>query len=117
MDDLFSGPVATARMHAEQFTAEFLAWLPLNIHVYTAFESEALAIARKGFKHYSAYTIVHVLRHHSALRERHGDGWKLNNNQTPMLARLFALLHPAHADLFEYREAKAAKRYHEGAPA
>lgn len=99
-----------ARLNAEKFTADFLAYLPDNLHVYEAFEREALNVARRGFKHYSARTIIHVLRHHSALAEEGGDGWKLNNNVSPYLARLFALLNPTYKDLFEYREAKAAGR-------
>jgi hypothetical protein len=109
--DIFTpAPVAMANAYANRFTAEFLAYLPENLHVYDAFEREAMRIIRRGFKHYSARTIIHVLRHHSALEENGGDGWKLNNNVSPYLARLFALIHPAHSDLFEYREAKAVKR-------
>lgn len=109
--DLFSDPpeLQCAHQHRDQFTADFLAYLPDNLHVYRAFEVEALKVAARGFKHYSAYTIIHVLRHHSALQET-GGAWKLNNYNTPYLARLFALLKPAHADLFEFREAKLAKR-------
>lgn len=98
-----------AYRHRFQFTQEFLDYLPENLHVWTAFEREALAIARRGFKHYSARTIIHVLRHHSALEETGGE-WKLNNNISPYLARLFALVHPGHAHLFEFREAKAVRR-------
>ena len=106
-------PIWYARTHAEQFTPEFLAYLPENLHVYDAFEREALAIARRR-PHYSARTIVEVLRHNSALQEA-GVPWKLNDWHTPYLARLFALIHPVHAGLFEFREAKAVKR--ERAPA
>lgn len=113
--DLFTPrPVALARMHAGQFTPEFMAYLPDNLHVYEAFEREALRIVARGFAHYSARTILHVLRHHSALQEDAGGQWKLNNNVSPYLARLFALDHPAHENLFEYREAKAVQRARRG---
>lgn len=102
-----------ALAHRFQFTPEFLDYLRENVHVYRAFEREALRIATHR-AHYSARTIVEVLRHESALRER-GDQWKLNDHHTPYLARLFALLNPAHAKLFEYREAKAAKTPMQGA--
>lgn len=101
-------PVWYARMHAEQFTQEFLVYVESNVHVYAAFEREALAIARRR-PHYSARTIVEVLRHNSALQEA-GGPWKLNDWHTPYLARLFALMHPEHAGLFEFREARAVKR-------
>lgn len=110
MDLTAPRPVWLAHMHREQFTDEFLAYLPDNLHVWEAFEQEALKVARKGFKHYSARTIIHVLRHHSALEEVNGEGWKLNDHVSPYPGRLFALTHPLHATLFEFREAKAAKR-------
>ena len=98
-----------AHAHCFQFTREFLAYLPDNLHVWTAFEREALRVAARGFKHYSARTIIEVLRHHSALQEQ-GSAWKLNDHHTPYLARLFTLMHPGHAHLFEIRVAKAARR-------
>ena len=97
-------PVWYARMHAEQFTEEFMAYIEPNLHVYTAFEREALAIARRR-PHYSARTIVEVLRHNSALQEVGGQ-FKLSDWHTPYLARLFVLIHPQHVDLFEFRITK-----------
>jgi len=99
-----------AHEHKEQFSDEFLNWLPENAHIWIAFEQEAYKVIKAGFKHYSARTIIHVLRHHSALSERGLDGWKINNNISPYLARLFAILNPSHADLFEYRTAHRALR-------
>lgn len=107
--DFAPRPVFIAQMHSERFTPDFLAYLPENLHVYDAFEREALKVARRGFKHYSARTIIEVLRHHSALEES-GGAWKLNNDNTPYLARLFGLMNPALECLFEFREAKAVKR-------
>ena len=97
-----------AHEHKEQFSDEFLRWIPENAHIWIAFEQEAYKVIRAGFKHYSARTIIHVLRHHSALAENGDSGWKINNNISPYLARLFAILNPQHADLFEYRVAKRA---------
>ncbi|CAN7472529.1 hypothetical protein LJR130_003818 [Variovorax sp. LjRoot130] len=102
-------PLAIARENADRFTPEFLAYLPENLHVYEAFEREAFRVVAKGFQHYSARTIIEVLRHHAALAEV-GGPWKLNDWHTPYLARLFALANPAHRDLFEFREAKAVRR-------
>ena len=107
--DLFTPiPVAVAHAHSELFTPEFLAYLPGNIHVWEAFEGEALKIAARRDR-YSARTIVEVLRHHSATAEA-GGAWKLDNDKTPCLARLFGLMNPGHAHLFEFREAKALRR-------
>ena len=101
-------PMAVALLHREQFTTEFMEYLPDNRHVYDAFELEANIVLGLGFKHYSARTIVEVLRHHSAIEER--GTWKINDHHTPYLARLFALRNPRHANLFEYRITKAVHR-------
>ena len=105
-------PIEVAQDHQDLFTAEFLEYLPDNTHVYTAFEREAMRIVDRGFSHYSARTIVEVLRHHTALQEVNAGGRKLNDHFTPGLARLFALVNPANAGLFEFRVAKAAKGGH-----
>ena len=101
-------PIVVAQAHSDLFTPEFLEFLPENVHVYEAFEREARRIVARGFKHYSSKTIIEVLRHHSAL-EQVGGAWKLNNNTTPYLSRLFALMNPANADLFAFRVAKAGR--------
>lgn len=100
-----------AEMHRERFTADFMAYLPDNLHVFDAFSREARAIHRRGFRHYSARTIVEVLRHNSALQEAGGQ-WKLNDHNTPALARLFDLMNPAQAGLFEFRKTPSVERDH-----
>jgi len=85
--------VFIAQMNSERFTPEFLAYLPDNLHVYDAFEREALRIVNRGRTHYSARTIIEVLRHNSALAE-HGGPFKLSDWHTPYLARLFVLVNP-----------------------
>ncbi len=100
-------PLVVMAQYQGLFTPAFRAWLPDNLHVYDAFEAEAMKLVRRGVKHYSARTIVHVLRHHSAVQEVAGDGWKINDHHSPYLARLFDLLNPQHVGLWEYRETKA----------
>lgn len=94
--------------HKQDFPDDFLEWIPENLHVFDAFTVEAIKIKNKGFKHYSARTIIHVLRHHSAVAET-GSEWKINNNHSPYLARLFDLVFPHHAGLFEYRTTHKAQ--------
>lgn len=106
-----NNPIAVAQAHQDLFSPEFLAFLPDNTHVYAAFEREARRVLARGYTHYSSKTIIEVLRHHSALEEV-GSAWKLNNDFTPAWARLFALLNPANAGLFEFRVARAAKGGH-----
>ena len=93
----------------EQFSAEFVDWFPQNDHVWKGFVRETNKVIAVGFKHYSARTIIHVLRHHSAIAEK-GAGWKINNNFSPYLARLFALAYPQFADIFQYKQTPKADR-------
>jgi hypothetical protein len=103
-------PIVKVMMeNKEQFTTEFMDWLPNNLHVWDAFVEEAMKIRRRGYKHYSARTIVHVLRHHSAISEK-GSEWKINNNHSPYLARLFDLMFPHYVGMWEYRETKKVSK-------
>jgi hypothetical protein len=97
-----------AQLHASKFRPDFLEYIADNVHVYEAFEAEALKIAARGTKHYSARTIIEVLRHHSALQDT-DPVYRINDCWTPHTARLFALMNPQHADLFSFREAKSVK--------
>jgi hypothetical protein len=97
-----------ASANPDTFAGKFMEFLRDNLHVYDAFEKQALAIAAKGFKHYSSRTIIEVLRHHSALQQV-GGAWKLNDHITPYMARLFMLLHPELGNFFEFRTLKSVK--------
>jgi hypothetical protein len=77
-----------------------------NGHVFAEIERRALQVASRR-SHYSMRTIIEVIRHDTAIGELRGE-FKVNNNAAPDCARLFALLHPQHAGLFEFREHKAA---------
>ena len=99
-----------ASMHAAELPPGFAAWLEKNAHIYGAFEKESLSVAQRRDR-YSARTIVEYMRHHTLLAEA-GEGWKIDNDMAPGLARLFAILNPKHKGLFEFRE-----RHAEGAAA
>ena len=86
----------------DQFSDEFIGWLPDNLHVWSEFVKQVFLIRAKGYTHYSSYTIVEFLRHHSAVAEK-GGMWKINNNHRPYLPRLFDLCYPDMAGMFEYR--------------
>jgi len=90
-----------AKSHPD-ISASFIEWIKDNYSVWEKFEDEALKVARRGRDHYSAYTIREYIRHETALKEANSD-FKINNNYTPYLARLFALAHPEHAGLFSFR--------------
>lgn len=80
------------------------AWCRDNPHIVLRFFDEADKVWLRGRKHYSARTIVEVLRHESALREiADTPSWKINNNAIPGLARLYVTVNPGRASLFELR--------------
>jgi hypothetical protein len=96
------GACVKALNKSEDYREGFVAWLMDNFHVWRRFEQEALRVWNRGRRHYSARTIIEVLRHESALSDT-GVEYKLNDHNTPDLARLFLDLHPACAGLFETR--------------
>lgn len=100
--------LATVAQHPEKFRADFADWLADNWQVFEYFAHSANAVWSHGWRRYSARTIVEVMRHRTAVREI-GDGtWKLNNNRTPDMAKLYLLLNQDKVGLFELRERKAA---------
>ena len=102
---IYRTEVAIANELPEVFPLEFRQWLLDNEHIWSGFVEEATKIYQRGFVHYSSRTIIHVLRHHSALSE--GTEWKINNNVSPYLSRLFDMSYPQMSGLFEYRRTKA----------
>lgn len=71
------------------------------------FERLALEVAGRGFKRYSADSILHRLRWHFNI-EKGDRGFKCNNNWTAPLARWFLGRHPELAKFFELRERTGA---------
>lgn len=85
-----------------QFRKGFDDWLWDNVSVQRAFEAEALAVAATKRTHYSAYTIVEYLRHHTMLRSTN-DEFKVNQAWTSSMARLFAHMNPPQSELLKFR--------------
>lgn len=97
--------------HADWFRSNDLDWVTKNFHIWEAFEHQANRIWDRGRRHYSARTIVEVLRHESALRETESEaGWKINDHHTPSLARLYMFMHPDRGGFFEKRCGQSAVR-------
>lgn len=99
--------------HPERYAPGFRAWLEANWPLWTAFCRLARAAQERGRTHYSARMLFHVIRFHSDIREAvpmlNGvrmpeQGFKLNNNRSATMARLFNRMDPANRDFFETRE-------------
>lgn len=97
---------ATANKAAHVIPDEFCDWLADNFHVWEAFVEEADKVLAAGHTRYSHQTIIYYLRHNNAVSEVSTAGWKLNNNATPYLGRLFALVYQDYYDFFTFRETK-----------
>lgn len=72
--------------------------------VYKAFEQMALALINKGVKHYGSKAIIEAIRFTTSVSE--GKEFKINNNITPLFARVFENNHPQHKGFFEKRASK-----------
>lgn len=105
--------IEIANENASHLSQEFLEWLPNNLHVWEAFQHEAFRVIARGFRHYSSKTILEFLRHYTLTTEASGE-WKLNNNYTAYLSRLFGDVNPEHALFFNYRETKKPKGDQDG---
>lgn len=95
-------PLTAAMLEALKhpgFQSDFAEWAHENTHIVHAFFSSADAVAQYR-SIYSARTITEHLRHESLVRDR-GSEWKINNNRTPDLARLYARVRQS--TLFAFR--------------
>lgn len=90
------------------FRAGFLDWLAINGPIYQQFERQALDLIAAGWGHFSARTIVEEIRHYTRHREAGRCSFKINDHLSPDLARAFAVRHPQHARLWEYRRPDSA---------
>jgi hypothetical protein len=91
---------------AEQlkYPDRFWMWFKDNQRVYEEFERQALAMAMRGRKRYSARTIVEVLRWSSDISDSETT-FRLNDKYTPGMARLFMEEHGKRfPGFFELRE-------------
>ena len=75
-----------------------------NIDLLTAFFQIAHEVAKKR-DHYSAYIIVQVLRHNSLVSDN-DEEYKINNNITPLLARVAIQLFPVLNGFFKIKSLK-----------
>lgn len=91
-----------AHRHPKVFAKNFLNWLPDNEHMYRLFENLADQLWLSGRQHYSSRTIGEKMRFDCSINSKN-DLFKLNNNYTPDLGRLYVLKHPERVLLFSYR--------------
>ena len=101
---------AAVLLNPTRFRPEFYDWLKDNYAIFEYFEQAAIKTWNAGHKHFGARTIVEVMRYRTALREIGNGEWKLNDNKTPDMSRLFTILHPEMSGFFEQRRRTANGR-------
>ena len=73
-----------------------------NHELLDAFFKEAHKVCHRD--HYSAYTIVEVLRHNHAVEDKSQREFKISNEMKPVLARISTALFPALNGLFKINQ-------------
>jgi hypothetical protein len=94
----------TAQQLTIDFGNDFLKYHEDNPQVYEKFRDITQRTIAKGFKHYSAKAIFELCRWHTGVEGN--DEFKVNNNYTPLYARLFEKEFPLYAGFFRKRESK-----------
>lgn len=76
----------------------------MNDALYQEFERVTMNLISRGFKHFSADGVGHILRYETGFRE--SVMLKINNNSIALLARKFMEDHPEHGAFFQLRKSK-----------
>lgn len=95
--------VAFVQASPGDFRPDFPVWLRDNPDIWSAFYHKSVTLMEAGRSHFSARTIIEVIRWDSAIHSQ-GDIYKINNNWAPDMARLFMKTVPGASDLFALRE-------------
>jgi len=85
---------------------DFPGWIDDNYHIWQEFERRALRFANNGYEHFSSKCLFEVIRYKTTIREKN-KRFKLNNNYTADMSRLFMLIHPDFDGFFEIRNKKS----------
>lgn len=68
------------------------------------FAKFAIEAAARGRTRFSANMIFNRIRWYTQVESPDGQPFKLNDHYSALMARLFVIMHPEHAGLFEFRE-------------
>ena len=98
----------------DNYRLGFNEWMPKNWHIIYRFFLEANRVWDSGRRHHSARDLCAFLRHETALEEArfpnriNPNGFKISNNSTPYLARLYLDIYPDRKTIFNLKELKAS---------
>jgi len=100
---------------SDSYRLDFGDWVENNWHILVAFFNEANKVWDLGIRHHSARDLCAFLRHQSKIEEAeqrsriNPNGFKISNNASPYLARLYLTIKPERDGLFELKELKASQ--------
>jgi hypothetical protein len=95
-------------MITSELNEQFWMFHKKNPHVFAEFERYAVMMKGRGFRQYSARTILHLIRWHSDMTTSDPDnqGFKINNNHSPRYALLLEAKRPEFRGFFNNRGIK-----------
>ena len=87
---------------------QFAAFDQAHPEVYQAFAKFAAQMRARGYTHYSADGIMHIVRYHAAVNPERDGGFKINNNFVALYARKLVAADPSFAGFFAFRVRRTA---------
>lgn len=110
---IYAPDVAAYRAGYMGLRVDFIYWLGANESIWREFCELANLARSKGRARWSADAIFHVIRWHRMLRDQMDCTFKVNNNWTSCIARLYNSLYEV--EFFELRDRayNTVKQYEE----
>ena len=71
-----------------------------NPAIYRSFCEISETLIGRGFSHYSAYGVMHIVRYQNHHEMSLDDGYKVSDHMTPFYARLWIRDNPEHEEFF-----------------
>lgn len=89
----FTAVQALAEAQRLELPPTYIHWLSKNWGIWHEFCDLARQVRERGRTRWSARAIIHVLRWNRVIRDATDTTYKVNNNWTPNMARLYNSLH------------------------
>lgn len=97
-------PDSSLGTRESQLERNCVTYLVENPHFWTLFVRHCMKAIKAGYDNYSVRAILHVVRWHTRIELRDQTDFKINNNHSPTIARMFHQFFPERSDFFETRE-------------
>ena len=96
----------------DQFRDNFAVYLFNNIPLWNEFVKIAFRLINAGVTHYSCRAIIHIIRYHTIVGDTETK-FKVSNNWTADISRLFMLRYPQYDGFFRTKESTQRAALHE----